>query len=200
MSTSSNVGPNFASEAKSRAGWGIVLGILTAALGLLLIAFPLATATIATLLIGGILVVVGVADVVQALRAHTVGRFFLRLLLGVIYGVGGFFLLINPLWGVAVLTVVLGVMLLFEAGATIVLAFDMRPASGWGWLIFDAVIAAILGLLILSRWPSSAIWALGIMIGVAVLMRGLTRIVLSAGLRRTARRIEELDIQRPRAA
>lgn len=200
MSASSNLGSNLASQVKSRTGWGIFLGILTAVLGILLIAYPLFAATVTTIVIGCILVIAGVFELVQALRAHTVGTFFLRLLLGIVYGIGGLILLMNPLWGVAVLTVVLGVMLLFEAGATTVLGFNMRPASGWGWLIFDAVITAILGFLILAHWPASAIWALGTLVGAAVLIRGITRIALSAGLRRTAGRFEDRDIQRPRAA
>ena len=200
MGASSNLGSNLASDVKSRSGWGIFLGILTALLGILLIAFPLFAATVTTIFIACILVIAGVFELVQALRAHTVGTFFLRLLLGIVYGIGGLILLMNPLWGVAVLTVVLGVMLLFEAGATTILGFNMRPASGWGWLIFDAAITAILGILILAHWPRSAIWALGTLVGAAVLVRGITRIALSAGLRRAAGRFDDRDIQRPRAA
>jgi len=200
MGASSNLGSNLASEVKSRTGWGIFLGILTVLLGILLIAFPLFAATVTTIIIGAFLVIAGVFELVQALRAHTVGTFFLRLLLGIVYGIGGLMLLSHPLWGVAVLTVVLGVMLLFEAGVTMVLGFNIRPASGWGWLIFDAVITAILGVLILAHWPASAIWALGTLVGVAVLLRGITRIGLSAGLRRAAGRFEDRDIRGPRAA
>ena len=200
MGASSNLGSNLASEVKSRTGWGIFLGILTVLLGILLIVFPLFAATVTTIIIGAFLVVAGVFELVQALRAHTVGTFFLRLLLGIVYGIGGLMLLSHPLWGVAVLTVVLGVMLLFEAGVTTVLGFNIRPASGWGWLIFDAVITAILGVLILAHWPASAIWALGTLVGVAVLLRGITRIGLSAGLRRAAGRFEDRDIRGPRAA
>jgi uncharacterized membrane protein HdeD (DUF308 family) len=200
MGASSNLGSNLASDVKSRSGWGIFLGILTALLGILLIAFPLFAATVTTIIIACILVIAGVFELVQALRAHTVGTFFLRLLLGIVYGIGGLILLMNPLWGVAVLTVVLGVMLLFEAGATTILGFNMRPASGWGWLIFDAAITAILGILILAHWPRSAIWALGTLVGAAVLVRGITRIALSARLRRAAGRFDDRDIQRPRAA
>jgi uncharacterized membrane protein HdeD (DUF308 family) len=200
MGASSNLGSDLASEVKSRAGWGIFLGILTVALGVLLIAFPLFAATVTTIFIGCILIIAGVFDLFQALRAHTVGTFFLRLLLGIVYGIGGLILLMNPLWGVAVLTVVLGVMLLFEAGAATFLGFNMKPASGWGWLIFDAVITAILGILILAHWPASALWALGTLVGAAVLVRGITRIALSAGLRRATGRFEDRDIQRPRAA
>jgi uncharacterized membrane protein HdeD (DUF308 family) len=198
MSTSSNLGDNLAREAKSRAGWGIFLGILTVALGILLIAFPLAAATFTAVVIGAILIIAGVVDIALALRAHTGGAFFLRLLLGIVYVIGGFLILMNPLWGVAVLTLVLGVMLLFEAGLATVLAFDMKPASGWGWFLFDAAITALLGILILAHWPASAIWAIGTLVGVAVLMRGITRIALSAGLRKAVGRAE--DITRPRAA
>jgi uncharacterized membrane protein HdeD (DUF308 family) len=200
MGASSNLGSNLASEVKSRTGWGIFLGILTVLLGILLIVFPLFAATVTTIIIGAFLVIAGVFELVQALRAHTVGTFFLRLLLGIVYGIGGLMLLSHPLWGVAVLTVVLGVMLLFEAGVTTVLGFQIRPASGWGWLIFDAVITAILGILILAHWPASAIWALGTLVGAAVLLRGITRIGLSSGLRRAAGRLADRDIQGPRAA
>jgi len=198
MSTSSNLGSSLTSDVKSRAGWGIFLGILTVALGILLMAYPLATATITTIFIASILVIAGVLEIVAALRAHTVGSFFLRLLLGIVYGLGGLLLLFNPMWGVSVLTVVLGVMLLFEAGVALVLGFEMRPASGWGWLIFDAAITALLGFLILAHWPSSAVWAMGTLVGAAVLVRGITRIALSSRLRRVAGQAE--DITRPRAA
>jgi uncharacterized membrane protein HdeD (DUF308 family) len=199
MSTSSNLGQNLSSEIKSRTGWGIFLGIVIAALGVLLMAYPLATATITTFLLGCILVVVGVIDIVLALRSHTAGNFFLRLLLGVVYGVGGFYLILFPLSGVVVLTGVLGVMLLFEAGLALALGFQMRPVSGWGWFIFDAAIAALLGVLILAHWPQSAIWAIGTLVGAAVLVRGITRIAVSAGLRKAVGSIDR-DIPRPRAA
>ncbi len=180
------------SEVKSRAGWGIFLGILTVAIGVLMIIYPLITATVTTVFLGAVLIVVGVVELVQALRAHTVGRFFLRLLLGLVYGIAGVALLSSPLWGVAVLTSVLGFMLIFESIFTAVLAFQNRPNQGWGWLLFDSAITLLLGLLILSRFPSSAIWAIGTLVGVAVLMRGISRIALSAGLRRAASQVETM--------
>lgn len=200
MSTSSNVESHVTSEVKSNARWGIVVGILTAVLGLVLIAYPLFTATITTMFIGWTLIIAGIFELVQALRAHTVGAFFVRLLLGIVYGLGGVMLLLNPLWGVAVLTAVLGVMLLFEAGATTVLAFQVKPYSGWGWLLLDAAITAILGFLILAHWPVSALWAVGTLVGAAVLVRGITRIALSTRLARVMARVDEMQARPPRAA
>src|SRR5215471_3838901 len=199
MGASSNLGSNLTSEVKSRAGWGIFLGIVTAALGVLLIAYPLFAATVTTIFIGCILIIAGVIDIALALRAHKAGTFFLRLLLGVVYGLGGLLLLFSP-QGVALLTAVLGVMLLIEAGATTALAFQVKPLSGWGWLVFDAVITAILGFLILAHWPASAVWAIGTLVGAAILVRGITRIALSARLRHATERLEDRDIRPPRAA
>jgi uncharacterized membrane protein HdeD (DUF308 family) len=192
----STVGQNLTSEVKSRAGVGIFMGILTAALGVLMIIYPLATATVTAVFIGAALIVVGVLELVQAVRSHTIGRFFLRLLLGIVYGVAGVLLLANPLWGVAVLTSVLGFMLIFESIFTTVLAFQMRPASGWGWFLFDAGITLLLGLLILAHWPASSVWAIGTLVGVAVLIRGISRIALSIGLRRVAGKVEQFPTQR----
>ena len=200
MSAFSNLGSGLRGDVKSRAGWGIFLGILTAVLGLLLIAYPLFTATVTTILIGSILVLAGVFEIVQALRVHTAGAFFTRLLLGIVYGFAGLVLLLYPLRGVAVLTVVLGVMLLFEAAFTAALAFQVKPLSGWGWLLFDAAITVLLGFLILAHWPSSSLWAIGTLVGAAVLIRGVTRIALNIGLRRVIGSGEETRTRPPRAA
>jgi len=198
MSIGHTLRDNLSSEVKTRAGWGIFLGIVTVLLGILLLTYPLAAATITTIVLGFILVVVGVIDIVQALRSHTAGNFVLRLLLGIGYGFVGVLLIANPLWGVAVLTIILGAVLLFEAAMAAILAFQTRPSSGWGWLLFDAAITCLLGILILAHWPASAIWAIGTLLGVAVIMRGITRIALSAGLRRVVSRVEDRDL--PRAA
>jgi len=197
-SSSSNFGGDLTREVKSSSGWGIALGILTALLGLLLIAYPLFTATVTTVFIGSTLIVVAIFEIVQAF-GNGWGNFFARLLLGLVYGYGGVMLLSHPLYGVAVLTVVLGTVLLFEAGATVVWALQVKPASGWGWVLVDAIITAILGLMILAHWPSSSLWAIGTLVGVAILLRGITRTGVSMGLRRVTKRVEDIR-DRPRRA
>jgi len=129
-----------------------------------------------------------------------VGTFFLRLLLGVVYGLGGLLLLFNPLWGVAAFTVVLGVMLLFEAGAATALAFQVKPLSGWGWLLFDAAITAILGFLILAHWPASAVWPSEPWLVLPFWYVASPRIALSARLRHATERVGDRDIRPLRAA
>lgn len=181
---------NVIEEVKKRAGWSIFMGVLTAALGVFLIAYPLLTATITTLVIGWCLIFVGIAQFVFALHSHTAGKFFLKALSGLLYGCFGIALAFFPIAGVEVLTGMLGVLLLLQAGIATGTAFQIRPLDGWGWFLVDAVASLLLGGLILFKWPSSSVWAIGTLVGVAVLMGGVSRIMLAAKIRSGASSVD----------
>jgi uncharacterized membrane protein HdeD (DUF308 family) len=182
---------NLTHDIKKRSSWSIFMGVITAALGVFLIAYPLATATITTVLLAWALIFVGIAQFVFALHSQTVGKFFLKVLLAVLYGGVGVALAFFPLGGVAVLTGLLGVLLLVYAGLATVAAFEMRPVDGWGWFLFEAIASFLLGILVLVHWPSSSMWAIGTLVGVAVLASGISRIVLASKIKETTSTIEQ---------
>lgn len=159
------------------------MGILTAVLGVFLIIYPFATAMITTVLLGWILILVGIAQFVFALHTQTVGSFFLKVLLGILYAVAGIALAFLPIEGVIVLTGVLGTLLLIQAGMLTVTAFQMKPLDGWGWYLADAIASLLLGVLIFVKWPNSSMWAIGTLVGVAVLVGGISRIMIAAKIR-----------------
>jgi uncharacterized membrane protein HdeD (DUF308 family) len=171
-------------EMKKRSAWSIFMGVITAALGVFLIVYPLATAAITTVLLGWALVLVGIAQFVFALHSQTIGKFFLKILLGVLYGVAGIVMAFFPIEGLAALTVILGILLLAYAGVATATAFQVRPVEGWGWFLFDAAVSLLIGILILAKWPSSSFWAIGTLVGVAVLMGGISRIMIAAKIRK----------------
>jgi uncharacterized membrane protein HdeD (DUF308 family) len=170
-------------EVKNRSGWSIFMGVLTAALGAFLIVYPLATATITTLLLGWVMIFVGIAQFVFALHSQTVGNFFLKILLGALYGITGVALAFFPFEGVEALTALLGTLLLVQAGLLTVSAFQVKPLDGWGWFLADAIASLLMGILIIAKWPSSTFWAIGTLVGVAVLMGGISRIVIASKIR-----------------
>jgi uncharacterized membrane protein HdeD (DUF308 family) len=182
--------PNFIQETKNRSGWSIFVGVLSAALGLFLIAYPFATATITTVLLGWTLIFVGIAQFVFALHSQTPGNFFLKVLAGALYGITGFALAFVPLAGVEALTALLGVILLVQAGLATATAFQIRPLDGWGWFLFDAATSFFLGILILVKWPSSSVWAIGTLVGAAVLMGGISRTVVASKIRSGAGKVD----------
>ena len=170
-------------DIKKRSSWSIFMGVITAAIGAFLIIYPLATAAFTTLLLGWALIFVALAQFVFALHSQTVGKFFAKVLLSVLYGVCGIALAAFPLAGVAVLTMVLATLLLLYGGVATATAFQARPAQGWGWLLFDAAVSVLTGMLILARWPSSSFWAIGTLVGVSVLIGGVSRIMIAATIR-----------------
>jgi uncharacterized membrane protein HdeD (DUF308 family) len=179
-------------EVKKRSSWSIAMGVLTAALGVFLIIYPLVTATFTTVLLGWVLILVGIAQFVFALHSQKVGKFFLKVLLGVLFGIVGFFLVSAPVEGLEALTGLLGTLLLVQAGLATVTAFQVRPIEGWGWFLFDAVASFLIGILILIKWPSSSVWAIGTLVGVTVLMGGISRIMIAAKIRSGASGVDRV--------
>lgn len=182
--------PTTIKEVQKRSAWAIFMGVLTAALGLFLIVYPLAAATITSVLLGWLLIFVGLAQLVFALYSQTVGNFFLKVLSSFLYGAAGMSLAVFPIAGVAALTGILGALFLAQAAVLTAIAFRLRPMDGWGWFLADAVTALLPGILILANWPSSSVWAIGTLIGVSVLMSGISKIIVTTKLRRAAVRVE----------
>ena len=134
----------------------------------------------------------GVRRVVFAFTSQTAGNFFLKLLLGALYGIAGVALAFFPLAGVVTLTAALGVMLVVEAILETVIAFALPAVMGRAWFLLSALASLVLGLLILFRWPSSSAWAIGTLVGAAVLVNGVTRIAISSWVRREVRPIQRV--------
>jgi uncharacterized membrane protein HdeD (DUF308 family) len=178
-------------EVKKHAGWSIFMGVLTAAVGVFLIIYPMATATLTTMVLGWSLVIVAIAQFVFALNSSSAGSFFLKIALSLLYGITGLALAFFPALGVATLTALLGGFLLVQAGIQAAAAFQLRPMQGWGWILFDALASLALGIMILAGWPTSSIWAIGTLVGVSVLMGGISRIVIASKIRSGATHVQQ---------
>jgi uncharacterized membrane protein HdeD (DUF308 family) len=163
------------------------MGLLTAAVGIVMILYPLATAAASTVFVGSALIVAAVAQLVFAFSSQSVGELVLKLLLGVLYAIAGVSLVAAPGIGVVTLTAVLGVMLIGEAVVETVIAFSLPAAAGRVGFLLNALSSLLLGVMILAQWPSSSVWAIGTLVGVAVLFNGVTRAVISGRIRHDAR-------------
>jgi uncharacterized membrane protein HdeD (DUF308 family) len=173
-----------------RARWSALMGVLTAVVGVVMIVYPFATATVSTVFLGTALIVAAGAQFVFAFTSQTAGSFFLKLLLGVLYVVAGAALAFFPLAGVVTLTALLGGLLVAEAIVEVVLAFALPASAGRGWFLLSAAASLLLGVLFLAQWPASSAWAIGTLVGVAVLTNGITRTAVSVRLRSELRELQ----------
>jgi uncharacterized membrane protein HdeD (DUF308 family) len=177
-------------EIKNRSAWSIFMGVVTAALGVFLIVYPLAAAAMTTVLLGWALIFVGIAHFVFALHSQTAGNFFLKVFLSVLYGICGIALAFFPIVGVAALTGIVGTLFLIQAGLLTATAFQLKPLEGWGWVLADAAASLLLAVLILAGWPSSSVWAVGTLVGVSVFMSGISRIMIATKIRSGAASVQ----------
>jgi uncharacterized membrane protein HdeD (DUF308 family) len=179
-------------EIKKRSTWSIVMGCITAALGLFLIGYPLAAGAITTVLLGWAMIFVGLAQFIFALESQTVGSFFWKAALSLIYGIGGIAVVAFPLQGLSALTVLVGAVLLIQSALLAVIAFQLRPVAGWGWFLADAAASLLVGGLVLAGWPSSSMWTIGTLVGVSVFMSGVSKIMIATKIRSGASKLGHL--------
>jgi len=86
--------------------------------------------------------------------------------------------------GVVSLTLVLASLFLVEGILDVVLFSRVRSFQGSGWLLLDGIITLLLGGMIYAHWPSSSAWAIGTLVGVSMIMSGVTRLMVSLAIRK----------------
>jgi uncharacterized membrane protein HdeD (DUF308 family) len=167
-----------------KSGWIVALGIVYVVAGFIALG-SVVTATVASVFVVGIMMLVaGVAEVINAFQVKTWGRFLLWLLLGVLYIVAGLLTFENPLLAAALLTLLLGVSLVASGIMRLLLAFSMKEATPWIWVALSGVITFLLGLVILAHWPVASLYVLGIFLGIDLVIVGAGWIGVGLGLKR----------------
>jgi uncharacterized membrane protein HdeD (DUF308 family) len=168
---------------RAKWGWIVALGVVYVVAGVIALG-SVVMATVATVIIVGVMMIIaGVAEVINAFQVRTWGRFFFWLILGVLYIVAGFVAFESPLLTAVWLTLFLGAALVASGVVRIFLAFNMRHGSPWIWVALSGLITLLLGVIILAHWPDSALYTLGIILGVDLVFAGAGWIGLGMGLR-----------------
>ncbi|MFV0297870.1 MAG: HdeD family acid-resistance protein [Hyphomicrobiaceae bacterium] len=163
--------------------WFIIMGICLILLGAAAIAFPFVTTIAAKIFLGWLFLVGGVIQVVHAFSTQRWGAFFLNLLVGLLYVIAGGWLAFFPLTGLLTLTILLAAMFVAQGILEIAIAMQMRGHGSWGWILLAGIVAIAAGVMIFMSLPSSAIWAIGLLVGINMISSGWAYlfIALAAG-------------------
>jgi uncharacterized membrane protein HdeD (DUF308 family) len=169
---------------RAKWGWILTLGIIYVMVGVIALGSVVMTTAASVFVVGIMMVIGGIAEVINAFQVKMWGKFILWLLLGALYIVAGFFTFQNPLLAAAILTLMLGVTLTASGIMRIVLAFGMKEGMPWVWVIVSGIVTLLLGLVILSRWPVSSLYVLGIFLGIDLVIAGAGWIGVALSLRK----------------
>jgi len=178
-------------EAKKNSGFLIFLGIMTVIFGVVAIGSPLITGVAVAVFVGFLLLASGVARIVHALKSKQWGTGFWGTLIGVLGVAAGLLMIFRPLIGLVTMTMLIAIYFLIDGISEIIAAFKIKPDQGWGWVLFNGIIAVLLGLMIWRQWPVSGAWAIGLLVGIHILISGWSMIILGTGARRVAGAIED---------
>jgi uncharacterized membrane protein HdeD (DUF308 family) len=153
----------------------LVQGIVMMGLGVLAIALPEISTLAIEIIIGWLLFIGGIFRTVMLLRAKRIPGFGWSLAAALAAVALGVVLVIRPLEGVLTLTMVLAVFFVVEGIAAILLAVEFRRRlHNWGWILLNGLVSLLLAFLIVWGWPSTAAWAIGLLVGINMLFFGLS--------------------------
>jgi uncharacterized membrane protein HdeD (DUF308 family) len=169
---------------KKASDWGIAFAILIIFAGVVAIAAPLASGIAIAIVIGWLLVIAGVFHIADAFHAKGAGSFAWRLLVGLVFLIGGLDIAFVPLRGLFTLTFVLGVILLVQGTIGLVSYFRHRTMHGASWLLFNALVTVLLGGIIFYDGPAAAVWIIGTLVGINLIFSGISRLMIWSAVRK----------------
>lgn len=152
----------------------MAVGVLAIFIGCVAIVVPAVASVGTAIFIGWLLIVAGGFLIAGAFTAHSIGTVVLRLIWAFLTVLVGIWLVVEPDNGTLTLTVVLGIYFLFMGITRIAVAFGSRGREGAGLVGLSGFAGLLVGILILAELPSSADWAIGLLVGIDLIFAGWT--------------------------
>ncbi|EPX82033.1 hypothetical protein Salmuc_02398 [Salipiger mucosus DSM 16094] len=166
------------------------MGVALIVIGLLAIVFPLFASIAIKVLLGWLFLVSGAVLLWYAFQARSWTPAVLTGLIGVLYLAGGVYLSFFPTTGLVGLTVLMAIVFVAQGIFELAMSWQHRPGHGnagpgWAWAGLSGVVSLVLGVLLLAGLPGTALWALGLFLGINLLTSGISFVALA----RTAGRL-----------
>jgi len=176
--------------ARTASRMGTLLGVLTLMLGLFCIGSPMVPGLALAIVIAVLMIGAGITQISFAFVAGSFGRGLFAFLFGGITILAGIVVLVRPMVGLGTLTMVLIAYLLVDGISTLNAAIRLRPQPGWIWILVSGVATLVLAWFLVRELPDAGAWAIGILIGVRLVIAGFSMIMLGLA---TGQVIKNLD-------
>lgn len=165
-------------------GWLLVVA------GILALGSPLVAGLSIAMLVGILLIVGGISQLLFVFRAGSFLGGLAIVVLGGLSLVAGIYMVSQPGVALGALTLFLAAYFFVSGMVEIFAAFGAKPAEGWGWLLFGGIVSLLLGIMIWRQFPFSGVWAIGVLVGVRMLMSGMTFIKIGGAAGRVVKSVE----------
>lgn len=171
----------------SRSKPSILWPVIMIVVGLLALSLPIASSIGVARLLGWLMVFDAGFQLIHCFRSEGVGHVGWKVLVALIYFVAGIYFLVHPFLAVAVVTLALAIFFLVEGLVNVFSYFATNKAGASFWILANGIISIILAAMIWRHWPTGSLWVLGILVGVGLLMTGISRLMIALAVRRHAK-------------
>jgi uncharacterized membrane protein HdeD (DUF308 family) len=163
----------------------LIEGILLVILGLAAMIVPPLASLAVTIFLGWMFLISGVAGLALTYWARKMPGFWWSLISAALAVAAGIILLAQPVQGTLTLTIVVGAYFLAEGVATIMYALEHRRelSERWSWLLVAGIMDLLIAAVIIAGLPGSALWAVGLLVGINLLFGGATLIGMALAAR-----------------
>ena len=179
-----------------KAHWRLYVfeGVAMIVLGVLAIAYPVFATLAVDLYLGWLFLFSGVLALVAAFAVRHVPGFWWALVTALFAIVVGLALLLRPAAGIMSLTAVLTAFFIVEGAFQAAAAWSYREAipQSWGWLLASGIADLVLAAIIISGWPGTVDWTLGLLAGVSLVTSGWAIVMVALGARNLVQSVKEM--------
>lgn len=153
--------------------WYLLQAVLMIVAGVLALVYPLMSSVAVVVFLGWLLIISGIVQGISLLSARAVPHFWFQLVSVVLSVIVGALFIRNPGEGLFALTLLVIVFLMVEGISKIIFALTIRPLANWGWVLLSGIIGIVLSFYLWSSIPVTAIWLLGVLLGIELISEGI---------------------------
>jgi uncharacterized membrane protein HdeD (DUF308 family) len=168
----------------SKWGWFVGLGAFLLLTGMFALIDTVAVTLISVMFIGAMVLVSGAFQIFHAFQNKSWSGFGFNILCGILYVVGGFLIMAEPITGSVVLTFLLLLALGVAGVLRIVMGLQHRELKLWWLLVLSGAVSLLLSVLLVAALPWSGLWVLGTLIAVELIFQGVAWLQFGLALRR----------------
>ena len=128
----------------------------------------------------------GLVQLVHAVTCQGWKSVLWHVLIALLYVWGGIVMIVDPVFASSVLTLMLAWILIAVGVFRSIMAFQLRPVSGWFWPLLAGVVSLLLGAMIIAQWPLSGLWVIGLFVAIELVFNGWGYVFVALAARKAS--------------
>ena len=165
--------------------WYLIEGVLLVVAGILAVIYPVISSVAVIVLLGWLLIISGALQGLSLIGAGHVPHFWLQLISVILAVLIGLLFLRDPGQALLTVTLLLIVFFMMEGISKAVFALTIRPFPNWGWVLASGLVGIVLSLILWASLPVTAVWLIGLLLGIELISVGAAIAYLAWQVRRS---------------